>query len=57
MSKKLSSLHKKHKKLVDDYDTQKSKHLSKLATKMLDMDEKNSKLKNIKLSPNFLKKF
>jgi len=30
---------KKHKGLVDDYDIQKSKHLERLATKSLAVDE------------------
>ena len=36
---------KKHQEIVTDYDTIKSKHLDKLATKMLANDEKNIKLK------------
>ena len=35
---------KKHNKIVKDYDKQKEKHLEKLATKMLENDEKLSKL-------------
>ena len=38
--------HKKHDKIVKDFDSQKSKQLEKLATKLLDQDEKNQKLKN-----------
>ena len=34
---------KKHSKIVNDYDKQKSKHLDKLASKMLDNNEKFSK--------------
>jgi hypothetical protein len=37
--------HKKHDKILRDFDSQKSKNLEKLATKMLDRDEKNQKLK------------
>jgi hypothetical protein len=37
--------HKKHEKVVRDYEQQKSKHLENLATKMLENEEKNSKLK------------
>ena len=33
----------KHKDIVDDYKKTKSKHLEKLATKMLKNDEKTSK--------------
>jgi hypothetical protein len=36
---------KKHTKLVKDYDKQKEKHLERLATKILNNDEKLSKLK------------
>ena len=49
--------HKQHEKLVKDYDRQKSEHLDKLATKMLKNDEKIQKLKDKKISTNFLKLF
>ncbi len=49
--------HKKHKKLIDDYDVQKSNHLQKLATKCLAADEKFRKLKDKKMKGNFLKNF
>lgn len=48
---------KKHKKLVNDYDKTKSKHLDKLASKMLDLDERNNKLKTKTLKGKFLKNF
>ena len=48
---------KNHDKLVKDYDRQKSEHLDKLATKMLKNDEKAQKLKEKKISNNFLKLF
>ena len=48
---------KKHSRLVRDYDKQKEKHLEKLATKMLDNDEKLSKLKGKNISTNFLDLF
>jgi hypothetical protein len=48
---------KKHSRLVKDYDKQKEKHLEKLATKMLDNDEKLSKLKGKNISTNFLDLF
>ena len=47
---------KKHDKIVRDYDKIKSKHLDKLAKKMLDNDEKDQKLKKYKLKGDFLKK-
>jgi hypothetical protein len=48
---------KKHSRLVRDYDKQKEKHLEKLATKMLENDEKLSKLKGKNISTNFLDLF
>jgi hypothetical protein len=36
---------KKHDKIVKDYENQKSKHLEKLASKILEKDEKLQKLK------------
>lgn len=48
---------KKHKKLVNDYDKTKSKHLDRLASKMLDLDERNNKLKTKTLKGKFLKNF
>jgi hypothetical protein len=47
----------KHSKLVNDYDKQKEKHLEKLATKMLENEEKANKLKGKKIKGNFLDKF
>jgi hypothetical protein len=48
---------KKHTKIVKDYDKQKEKHLERLATKMLDNDEKLSKLKGKNINPDFLNLF
>jgi|TARA_R100000479_G_C6206466_1_gene136584 hypothetical protein len=48
---------KKHDKIVNDYDKIKSKHLEKLAKKMLENDEKFSKLKDKNIKGNFLDKF
>lgn len=48
---------KKHNKIVKNYDQQKSKHLENLASKMLKDDEKNQKLKEININPNFLNLF
>jgi hypothetical protein len=48
---------RKHDKLIKDYDAQKSRHLEKLAQKMLDEDEKFNKLKNKKIKGDFLDKF
>ena len=49
--------HKRHDKLVKDYDRQKSEHLDKLASKMLKNDEKAQKLKSKKINNNFLNLF
>jgi hypothetical protein len=48
---------RKHDKIVNDYDKIKSKHLEKLAKKMLDNDERFSKLKEKNIKGNFLDKF
>ena len=48
---------KKHDKIVNDFDNQKQKHLEKLATKMLDEQEKLNKLKDKKLNTDFLDLF
>ena len=48
---------KKHNKIINDYDKIKSRHLEKLANKMLKDDEKNNKLKSNQLKGNFLNKF
>tara|TARA_R110001606_G_scaffold113564_1_gene240696 strand:- start:2186 stop:2341 length:156 start_codon:yes stop_codon:yes gene_type:complete len=49
--------HKKHNKIVKDFDKQKAMHLEKLATKMLKKDETNQKLKTKSIDPNFLNLF
>jgi hypothetical protein len=48
---------KKHNKIVKDFDKQKSKHLEKLATKMLKDDDRNEKLKTKEINPKFLNLF
>ena len=48
---------KKHNKIVKDYDKQKEKHLEKLASKMLNDDEKLQKLKGKQINPKFLNLF
>ena len=49
--------HKKHNKIINDYDKQKEKHLEKLATKILKNDEKAEKLKSKHIKGNFLTNF
>tara|TARA_B100000482_G_C12342118_1_gene193320 strand:+ start:28 stop:249 length:222 start_codon:yes stop_codon:yes gene_type:complete len=48
---------KKHQSIVKDYDNQKSKHLDKLADKILKNDEKADKLKSKIMKGDFLKNF
>ena len=48
---------KKHDKIVNDYENQKSKHLEKLASKILEKDEKLQKLKEKNINTNFLDLF
>ena len=48
---------KKHDKIVKDYENQKSKHLEKLASKILEKDEKLQKLKGKNITTNFLNLF
>jgi len=55
--RKNKSYHKKHNAIVKDYDKQKSKHLDKLATKMLKNDEVADKLKSKPIKGDFLKNF
>lgn len=38
---------KRHQELIDDYDNIKSRHLEKLATKILKKDSKYQKLKDL----------
>ena len=45
---------KKHNKIVNDYSKIKSKHLDKLANRILKDDEKKEELKKYKLSKKFL---
>jgi hypothetical protein len=44
---------KKHDSIVNDFDIQKQKHLEKLATKLVDIDQKNQKLKEKNISNKF----
>lgn len=49
--------HKKHNKIVKNYDKQKSNHLEKLASKSLATEEKFRILKEKKIKGDFLKNF
>ena len=55
--KKARSINKKHHKITQNYDKQKSKHLEKLTDKMLKNDEKAQLLKNKTIKGDFLKNF
>ena len=44
----------KHKDIIKDYDKIKSKHLDKLANRILKDDEKKEELKKYKISKKFL---
>tara|TARA_S200002703_G_scaffold43808_3_gene38175 strand:- start:2083 stop:2259 length:177 start_codon:yes stop_codon:yes gene_type:complete len=58
MKKKTRNIKRsKHDKLVKDYENQKSKHLEKLAKKMLDNDEKFRKLRDREINNDFLNLF
>ena len=48
---------KKHEKIVKDYQKEKTKHLEKLADKMLENDEKFRKFKEKKTDGKFLDLF
>lgn len=48
---------KKHQEIITDYDAIKSKHLEKLATKMLINDDKSNKLKEKNINNKFLDNF
>jgi hypothetical protein len=47
--------HKKHNKIVKDYDKQKARHLEKLAIKSLKNDELNQKLKSKPINKDIFK--
>jgi len=48
---------KKHDKIVNDFDNQKQKHLEKLATKMLEDQDRINKLKDKEIKTDFFKLF
>ena len=55
--RKGKSYNKKHNSIVRNYDSQKSKHMDKLATKILKNDEKAQHLKSKTMKGDFLKNF
>jgi hypothetical protein len=56
-ARRARSINKKHHKITQDYDKQKSKHLEKLTDKMLKNDEKSNQLKSKIMKGDFLKNF
>ncbi len=50
-----SPKHKKHKKYVDNLDTEKRKNLERIADRMVKQIENGEKLKQYKISKDFLK--
>jgi len=59
MARKIRNIKKnpKHNQIVNDYDKIKSKHLEKLASKMLKDEDRKDKLKSKPIKGNFLDKF
>jgi|TARA_R110001583_G_scaffold4489_1_gene25927 hypothetical protein len=57
MKKARNIKRKKHDQIMNDYDKIKSRHLEKLANKMLKDDEKYNKLKSKQIKGNFLDEF
>ena len=57
MKKGRKSNKDKTKSLLKDYDEAKREHLEKLTDKMLREDEKNQKLKQKNINPDFLDLF
>jgi|TARA_R110001606_G_scaffold137925_1_gene275965 hypothetical protein len=57
MKKTRNIKRKKHDQIINDYDKIKSRHLEKLANKMLKDDEKYNKLKSKQIKGNFLDEF
>ena len=49
----MKDLEEKHKRIVSQYDQEKSKHLEKLANLMLKDEEKSDKLKGKAISNKF----
>ncbi len=55
--KQNKSSSKKHAAIIKDYSKQKSKHLDRLATKILKNDEKATQLKSKTIKGDFLDNF
>lgn len=58
MAKKTRNIkRKKHDQIINDYDKIKSKHLERLANKILKDEEKRDNLRSKNIKGNFLDKF
>jgi len=57
MKKTRNIKRKKHDRIVNDYDKIKSRHLEKLATKMLKDEERRDNLRSKPIKGNFLDEF
>ena len=57
MKKTRNIKRKKHDKIVNDYDKIKSKHLEKLASKILKDEEKRDNLRSKNINGDFWNKF
>jgi hypothetical protein len=57
MKKTRNIKRKKHDRIVNDYDKIKSRHLEKLANKMLKDEERRDNLRSKPIKGNFLDKF
>jgi hypothetical protein len=55
--KRTRNIKKKHDNIVNDYDKQKSKHLEKLATKILKQKDIEDQLRNKPINKDFLDLF
>ena len=57
MKKTRNIKRKKHDRIVNDYDKIKSRHLEKLATKILKDEERRDNLRSKPIKGNFLDEF
>ena len=57
MKKTRNIKRKKHDKIINDYDKIKSRHLEKLANKLLKDEERRDNLRSKTIKGNFLKNF
>lgn len=53
----MKNVEEKHKRIVSDYSTEKSKHLERQASQMLKQDESNTRLKGYDMKGEFFDLF